>query len=76
MNQILRITMLLITILVVLYILKVAVVVNILDGAAIHWNAAVVYITTFKDRHPFILLFMPFGILLLLATMRIPDAES
>lgn len=65
-----KITLLLITIAMMLYILKVPAVVNGFDTAAIFWNNAVIYITTFKDRQPMIMLFLPLAVLILLATMR------
>jgi hypothetical protein len=65
-----RITLLLITIIVLLYAMDVRVVVSALNGLAIYWNDATVYLTTFKDRHPWILLFMPLMVIILLISFR------
>lgn len=69
-EQALKITLLIVAIIIGLYVLDVTVVVDTLNAATVHWNNAVIYVTTFKDRHPYIMLFMPVMVLILLATMK------
>ena len=69
-------TLLFIIIIIILYKMDVRVVVEIIDTTTIYWNAATIYITTFRDRHPFIMMFMPVLIIMLVATFRgDPDAR-
>lgn len=67
-------TLLLITIIVLLYAMDVRVIVTFIDSLAVYWNDATIYISTFKDRHPWIMLSMPLMILILLISMK-NDAE-
>lgn len=68
-----RITILLFVIILSLYILDVRLVVAMVDGFSVHWNNATIYLTTFKDRHPWIMLFMPYMVIVLLYTMKDTD---
>jgi len=63
-------TLIILLILILLYILKVPAVVSAFDWFVVFWNNSVIYITTFKDRHPMIMLFMPLAVIILLATMK------
>lgn len=70
MTEAIKITLLITTIVLLLYILDVRVVKDALTATTTFWNDATVYITTFKDRHPWIMLFMPIAVLILLWTMK------
>lgn len=65
-----KITFMIIAVLVLLYVLKVPEVIAAFDWLIDVWNDLTIYITTFKDRHPIIMLFMPVIIIVLLFTAR------
>lgn len=68
-------TLIIFLIITLLYILEITVIVNLVDSTAEYWNYATVYIASFKDRHPWILLSMPFSVFLLLFSLK-DAAES
>jgi hypothetical protein len=68
-------TIIIVLLVALLYKAEVGPIVHVLDNATWYWNMAVIEITTFKDRHPFIMLSMPFLILIVLRSMRRVDAR-
>lgn len=69
-GQYIKITLLMATIIILLYVMDVKLVVASVNGFQTHWNDATVYIFSFKDRHPWIMLSMPFMSILMLATLK------
>lgn len=63
-------TVIVIAIIIGLYYLEVQVVVVAVDSTITFWNDATIYVTTFKDRHPWIMLALPAMVLILLGTMK------
>lgn len=62
--------LIMILVIALLYRADVQAVVTVLDTAVMYWNTFTVTISTFKDRHPLIMAFLPFMVIILLRTMK------
>lgn len=48
------------------YKMDIGPIVHLIDNASYYWNEAVISVSTFKDRWPLIMAFMPFLVIILL----------
>jgi hypothetical protein len=55
---------------VILYLAKFPPLFTVLYASSIYWNEFIIVVTTFKDRHPYILLAFPLCIVLLLFSFK------
>lgn len=54
----------------VLYLMEFDPIVIFIHNAADYWNTITIHISTFRHRHPWIMLSFPFTIILLLMSMK------
>lgn len=63
-------TIIIILVIALLYKADMHVVRTVIDGLPYYWNVITIEVSTFKDRHPMMMAFLPLLILILLGSMR------